>query len=76
MRPMKLEGTIVLEDVGPGVFLFEAKDGARYTLASDDAALKRPGISVEIDGELVRGGMGIAVEGDVLRVRKYRVLAE
>ena len=71
---MKITGKVVKQDLGAGVFLLEAKDGARYSLAGADAGLKKPGLSVEVEGEVVAGGAGVAVQGKVLKVTKYKVL--
>jgi hypothetical protein len=64
----------VKQDLGPGVFLLEAKDGSRYSLEAGDAGLRKHGLKVEVEGELVAGGVGIAVQGKVLKVAKYRLL--
>jgi hypothetical protein len=68
---LKLKGTIVHEDLGPGVFLLEADDGERYMLAGGDEALRKPGARVELDGEVVAGA-GIAVQGAVFKVKSYK----
>lgn len=72
---MKLAGTVVKQDLGPGVFFLEARDGVRYQLAGAAPELKQDGLAVEVEGEVLKGGAGIGVQGKVLKVSSWKVLS-
>jgi|APSaa5957512535_1039671.scaffolds.fasta_scaffold289900_1 hypothetical protein len=71
-----VQGKVVRENLGPGVFLLEADDGQRYALKGGDDGLLKDGLRVAIDGVVDGGGgVGIGMTGNpVLAVKEYRVL--
>ena len=72
---MDLEGTVVEEPLGPGVFVLEAADGSRYALKSNDDALLRAGQRVAVKGRVATDAMGIGMTGaPVFEVESYRRL--
>lgn len=71
---MKVEGTVVREELGPGVYLLETADGTRYALKGGDEGLLKAGQRVTVDGELNSGAVGIGMTGNpVLAVKGYEV---
>lgn len=68
---MTVTGTIVREDLGPGEFLLVTSDGHRYALRGGDDALRSPGLTVKVEGQLVEA-MGIGMTGNpTLEVARY-----
>jgi hypothetical protein len=69
---VKVAGTIVRRDLGPGVFQLEAKDGKRYGLHGGPAEMRRDGLKVVVEGEVVTNTAGIGMTGDpVLQVASF-----
>lgn len=69
---MTVTGTVVREDLGPGVFLLVTQGGQRYALKGGDDGLLQPGQTVTVEGEVVQA-MGIGMTGNpVLEVRSYQ----
>ena len=68
---MTVTGTVVREDLGPGVFLLVTDDGQRYALKGGDAGLRKAGQTVTVEGT-VQQAMGIGMTGNpVLDVSRY-----
>lgn len=65
---MNVEGKLVREDLGTGVWIVETDDGRRYML-DGDVPEGLAGKRVKVDGAR-SGVMGIGMAGDVLTVRK------
>lgn len=71
---MKVEGTVVREELGPGVYLLETADGQRYALKGGDAGLLKDGQQVTVEGDLNSGAIGIGMTGNpVLAVKGYEL---
>ena len=71
---MKLTGRVVYRDLEGGVWVLEGDDGTTYQLAGGDRKIKKDGQRVEIQGEVARDTMTIAMMGPVLNVTSYRFL--
>jgi hypothetical protein len=71
---MKLTGRVVYRDLEGGVWVLEGDDGRTYQLAGGDRKIKKDGQRVEIEGEVARDLMTIAMVGPVLNVATYRFL--
>lgn len=71
---MKLTGTVEHHDIGAGVFVLKSDDGAVYALMGADRAMKKPGLRVEVEGQVDEGAMGVAMVGPVFRVKSFRAL--
>jgi hypothetical protein len=70
----RYEGTIVKAPFGPGTYLLETADGARYALKGGDEGLFAEGQKVSVQGELDGDAVGIGMTGDpVLDVSSYQV---
>ena len=68
---MTVPGTVVREDLGPGVFLLVTSDGQRYALQGGDDGLFQAGQTVKVEGKVVEA-MGIGMTGNpVLDVTRY-----
>jgi len=67
-------GRIEKRDLEGGIWQLVADDGKRYTLVGSTSGLKA-GSQVEVDGEIdAGGGLGLAMAGPQLRVKKVRTL--
>jgi hypothetical protein len=71
---MKLRGRVEFRDIEMGVWVLEGEDGRTYQLSGGNAALRRRGQQVEIDGDVDRKAMTTAMVGPVLRVRGFRAV--
>ena len=72
---MKVQGRVIREDLGPGVFLLETRDGTRYALKGGDDALFKEGRVVSVQGKLESDVVGIGMTGaPVLAVDSYSVI--
>ena len=70
---MKLKGKIRKEDLSGGVFVIDADDGETYQLAGGDASLRKAGQTVELEGDVDDGAVGIGMTGDpTFRVTKWK----
>lgn len=70
---MNVEGTVVSAPFGPGAWLLETEDGARYALLSQDEALLREGQRVIVAGALRDDAVGFGMTGDpVLAVERWK----
>lgn len=70
---MKLSGKVAFRDLEGGVWVLEADDGQIYELAGDRRVQKH-GKRIEVEGDVNSQGVGIAMVGPVLSVRRYRFL--
>ena len=71
---MTFTGRVVYRDLEGGVWVLEGDDGTTYQLAGGDRKIKKDGQRVEIQGEVARDTMTIAMMGPVLNVTSYRFL--
>jgi hypothetical protein len=70
----KYVGMIRRTDVEGGAWTLVSDQGVVYQLAGGGKDLLVDGIRAEIDGTLATAKMGIAMLGDNLEVKSYRVL--
>jgi hypothetical protein len=67
----KFRGTVNKNDLEGGFWELVAEDGKRYQLDGGDAALRKAGLKVEVDGQVDKGAMGIGMTGPILKVKSY-----
>jgi hypothetical protein len=72
---MKLTGRVSFRDVETGIWVLEGDDGQTYLLAGGDRKLKKDGARVELEGEVDRDSMTLAMVGPRLLVRRYSLLS-
>ena len=70
----KFTGTVHKTDLEGGSWLLRTDQGVVYQLNGGDKELMTDGKRVEVEGEIESESLGIAMMGDVLRVRSYRTL--
>ena len=68
-------GTVRRSDLEGGVWVLVTDQGVTYQLDGGDRSLLVDGLRVEINGQIAADTMGLAMVGDVLRVKSYRRLA-
>lgn len=73
-KTKKLEGTVHHVDLEGGYYTLRQKNGDIYKLDGGDAALRKPGLHVEVEGEVEDKGFGISFGTPILKVKKYKVL--
>lgn len=71
---MTLSGRVVYRDLEGGVWVLEADDGQTYQLAGGDRKIKKDGQRVQVEGEVARDTMTLAMVGPVFTVTSYRFL--
>jgi hypothetical protein len=71
---MKLTGKIAFRDLEGGVWALEADDGRTYELVGGDPKMLKNGARVQVEGEVRRDAMSLAMIGPVLSVKHYKVL--
>ena len=71
-RMATFRGTVRKNDLEGGIWVLEADDGERYQLEGGDAALRRDGARVEIDGRVDKAAFGLGMSGPTLKVSSYR----
>jgi len=67
---MKVRGRITFRDLGAGAWMLEAEDGRRYQLEDVQGELLREGAQVVVEGEVDAGAVTTVMAGPVLRVRR------
>ena len=68
------KGTMKKNELEGGFWELHAEDGQRYQLSGGDAGLHKDGQSVEIEGSIDKGMMGIGMTGPTLSVKSYRTV--
>ena len=72
MSQVRVQGTIVREEFGPGAYLLETPEGRRYALAKLAPELRVEGQRVEVVGRIRSDLLGGAMTGDqVLEVQSF-----
>jgi hypothetical protein len=71
---MKLMGVVERIDLGAGAFVLKADDGKTYQLAGADRSMKKPGIRVEVEGDIDANAVSAAMAGPVLRVKSFKTV--
>ncbi|WNG27499.1 hypothetical protein F0U62_28385 [Cystobacter fuscus] len=71
---MKLTGRVVFRDIETGVWVLEGDDGRTYQLAGGDRKIKKDGQRIEVQGEVDRDALTVAMVGPVFTVSSYRFL--
>jgi Protein of unknown function (DUF5818) len=71
---MTVTGTIAKKGFGFGTWALETKDGTTYELKDPTSELQQAGIKVEITGEIREDVMTIAMIGQVLEVKSFKLL--
>lgn len=67
---MRVRGRITFRDLGAGAWTLEADDGRRYQLLGAEGELLREGARVMVEGDVEAGAVTTAMVGPVLRVRR------
>ncbi len=70
----KYIGTVQRTDLEGGSWLLLSKQGVTYQLEGGGRDLRVDGRRVEVDGQIAAEEMGIAMVGDILEVKSYRIL--
>jgi hypothetical protein len=68
----KMRGTIRKSDLEGGFYQLVADDGTTYEVEGADPLLRKDGARVEVDGNVDRGAMSIAMTGPRLKVKSVR----
>lgn len=68
---MKLRGTLIWLDYGPGSWALQTEEGTTFTLEGEVPG-GASGQRVEVEGEPVDDAMGFAMSGPTLRVERVR----
>jgi hypothetical protein len=71
---MKVRGTVEFRDIEMGVWVLASDDGKTYQLVGGRSSLLKEGQRVEVDGDVDRGAVGVAMVGPLLRVHGYKVV--
>jgi hypothetical protein len=69
----KFRGTVRRSDLEGGHWQLEADDGTTYVLEAGDAGALADGNKVEIDGQVDRQAMSLAMTGPVLKVKGIKL---
>jgi hypothetical protein len=70
----KFVGRVSRSDVEGGHWVLITDQGVCYQLDGGGPDLLRDGAHAEVEGRIASGKMGIAMVGDILEVRHYRLL--
>ena len=70
----KFKGTVLRSDLEGGYDTLETDKGDVYKLEDLPKELEKSGITVEIEGKVDGGGMGIGFGTPVLKVKKHKLL--
>lgn len=70
----KYIGKVSRTDLEGGHWTLVTDQGVVYQLVGGDGGLLKDGVRAEIDGRLSTKQMGIAMVGDLLEVKSYRIL--
>ncbi len=71
---MKLSGKVSFRDLETGVWVLEADDGQTYLLAGGDRKLKKNGARIEVEGDVDRDSVTLAMVGPRLVVKRYNLI--
>ena len=70
----KYTGTVRRTDLEGGHWTLVTDQGVVYQLTGGGADLLRDGVRAEVEGRIADQQMGIAMVGDLLEVKGYRIL--
>jgi hypothetical protein len=70
----KYTGTVQRTDLEGGHWTLVTDQGVVYQLTGGGADLLRDGVRAEVEGRIADQQMGIAMVGDLLEVKSYRIL--
>ncbi len=70
----KFQGRVSRSDLEGGHWVLITDQGVTYQLDGGGPDLLKDGARAEVEGRLAGGKMGIAMLGDILEVKGYRVL--
>lgn len=70
----KYVGTVHRTDLEGGHWTLVTDQGVTYQLKGGGSDLKVDGRRVEVEGQIAAEEMGIAMVGDILEVKSYRIL--
>jgi hypothetical protein len=70
----KYVGTVTQTDVEGGAWTLVTNQGVVYQLKGGGPDLLVDGVRAEIDGEIATDQVGIAMVGDILEVKSYRII--
>jgi hypothetical protein len=71
---VKLTGRVVYRDLEGGVWVLEGDDGHTYQLDGGDRKIKKDGQRIEVQGDVARGAITLAMVGPVFNVASYRFI--
>ena len=71
---MKLTGKVAFRDLEGGVWVLEGDDGRTYELVGGDRKMLRDGVRVQVEGDLRRDAVSVAMIGPVVSVKHYKML--
>jgi hypothetical protein len=71
----KFVGKITRSDLQGGSFLLVTDGGVVYQLKGGGADLRVDGARAEIEGKIATNQVGLAMMGEVLEIKSYRLLA-
>lgn len=66
-------GRVIRSDVEGGTWTLVCDNGLVYQLSGGDPGLRVDGQRVAVSGKIAAGRMGIAMMGDILEVKSYRL---
>jgi len=75
MGNSKYSGTVRRSDLEGGAWTLVSDQGVVYQLDGGGSDLLVDGVRAEVEGAIADQQMGIAMMGDILRVKGYRLLA-
>ena len=70
----KFLGRVSRSDLEGGHWVLITDQGVTYQLQGGGPDLLKDGARAEVEGRIAAGTMGIAMLGDILEVKRYRVL--
>lgn len=69
----KYLGRVIRSDLEGGVWTLVCDNGLTYQLSGGDSGMRVDGQRVEVTGSIAAGKIGIAMVGDVLEIKSYRI---
>ncbi len=69
---MKPTGKIGFKDIETGIWVLEGDDGKTYLLAGGDRKIKKDGARIEVEGDVDKDSMNLAMVGPRFVVKSYK----
>ena len=70
----KVIGTVRKTDLEGGSWTLQTEQGVIYQLRGGGEDLLHDGIRAEVEGQIDNNQIGLAMMGDVLEIKSYRIL--